>query len=537
MAAWNKIREMAKTANHLREKATDIKNTAENTYNNGIVSTVKDKIKSKAYRKAGKLAWQGAKTAGKFAVQTVGKFLVTPPWGWAVSAGLVVAFTMLMSGHHASDDVIDNDTGSGTVTKMQYAAMQMGCPTGNPASTSGSVDLKSGKSHWSLSQVTSFAKQSYASTWGVSNSDAADLFLTQNKTVATGYGLNKNNIGRVINAVKSEGVSPVFFFLYSVNEVGGAGGYINHYGKGAMTGNAVKDAKMDAAYLVSQSNVSPGTPATGGGEPGGMPTGAANKVLKEMPGGSIGRVYIQATSATTAELETLAGVKGGWSGKFGNSLQGVMSNITKLGGDVSKGKKAFGSKTSGGDMIDTDDSKQNQCGQTDDTSASLKSGGLTLKEAQAFMKDRYFGVKITQADIPGAAPGSPEIHDNCTAFTSFFVSHYASGLKSSSGNGGEKVENLVANNKGKLTESSTPSVYSVFSIKGGFAGTTGSEGHTGIVLGIDKARKVAILGQAGYGMAYNAHWVAEEEPLSKMTASQGWRFTSLAKYVKGLSHK
>lgn len=529
--AWDRIKAAAESANKAYKTVRNVKRTASDIKQKGLLNTVKGRISQKARKKMQQMAARGAKG--------VLRFLVTPPWGWAVSAVLIF---LLSSGLNASGSAkgIDGGIGSGKTTEEQYAAMATGCPTddGSGVTTSGSITLKPGQSSWSLSQVIAFSKGSYASDWGVSDSDAADLFLSKNQTVATEYGLNKNNIGKVIAAVKAEGVSPVFFFLYSVNEVGGAGGYINHYSSGAMTGDAVKDAKMDAEYLVSESNIMSGKPATGGGEPGDMPTDDASKILAQMPAGSIGRVYIKATSATTAELETLAGKHGSWSGKFGNSLQDMMTNITKLGGDVTKGKPAFASGGKSGDMtasMGADDS-DTKCKPTNND-AGLKSGGLTLAEARDFMKSKYFDVPITQADIPGADPGTPDIHDNCTAFSSFFILHYTSGLASAAGNGGEKVENLVAANKGKLTQSDTPTVYSVFSIKGGNPGTTGSAGHTGVVLGIDKSKGVAIIGQAGYGMPYNASFVAEEKPLSDMTAAKGWRFTDVSKYVKGIGGK
>lgn len=531
MAAWDKIKVVAKSANAARKTASHVKRTASDVKQNGIINTVKDRINRKARKKMRQMAARGAKV--------LLHFLATPPWGWAVSAVLIV---LLIAGLNTSGSSkgVDGGTGSGKTTEEQYAAMATGCATGNGSTgmTSGSVTLQPGQSSWSLSQVTAFSKESYASDWGVSDSNAADLFLSKNQTVATEYGLNKNNIGKVSAAVKAEGVSPAFFFLYSVNEVGGAGGYINHYGRGSMTGDAVKDAKMDADYIVSESNIMSGQPATGGGEPSDMPTDDASKILGQMPAGSIGRVYIKATSATTAELETLAGKHGSWSGNFGNSLQDMMSNIKRLGGDVTKGKAAFASGGKSGDMTAAAgaDNSDTKC-TTTDNNAGLKSGGLTLANAKDFMKSKYFDVSITQADIPGAAPGSPDIHDNCTAFSSFFIAHYTSGLASAAGNGGETVENLVSANKGKLTQSDTPTVYSVFSIKGGNPGTTGSEGHTGIVLGIDKSKGVAIIGQAGYGMAYNANWVAEEKPLSDMTAAKGWRFTDVSKYVKGIGGK
>lgn len=52
-------------------------------------------------------------------------------------------------------------------------------------------------------------------------------------------------------------VSPVFFYLYTVNENGGAGGFINHHGKDHYAENggdtAVNAASGEAQYLAQKS--------------------------------------------------------------------------------------------------------------------------------------------------------------------------------------------------------------------------------------------------------------------------------------------
>lgn len=191
---------------------------------------------------------------------------------------------------------------------------------------------------YSLSQVVTFASQSVSATWNLSDSTVEQWFLKQSgaRPVITRYGLNSSNIGQITAAVKAAGVSATYFYAYTVNEGGGAAGFINHYGSegpGGGTGNATRDAE----YLVTWSKVTDGHPATGNGEPLEMPTAEAQKVLNALPSGSVGKVYIQATSAATAEIEDLSGKTGKWSTLFGKPLTDAMKNIKSMGGNPLEG--------------------------------------------------------------------------------------------------------------------------------------------------------------------------------------------------------
>lgn len=203
----------------------------------------------------------------------------------------------------------------------------------------------SGKSY-TLDQVKTFSSEPVTSTWNISNSTVEQWFLKQSGAQATisKYGLNLSNIGDITSAVEAAKVSPVFFYLYVVNEGGGAGGFINHYGSDT-AGGGPANAERDAEYLASQSQQTNGAPATGGGEPADMPTEDAQNILNSLPVGSIGVVYIQATSAVTAELEYLSGKTGDWnpgdsaspSTQFGSPLKEAMQNIQGMGGDPTQG--------------------------------------------------------------------------------------------------------------------------------------------------------------------------------------------------------
>lgn len=203
------------------------------------------------------------------------------------------------------------------------------------SSGGGSTDSSGGNSgengKYSKDDVAKFASSPITATWNISDSKVEQWFLGTGTAVISRYGITSSNISQITSAVKNTGVSPVFFYMYTVNEGGGAGGYINHYA--SSSGNMIADAKKDAQYIVSQSKNMTSPPATLGGEPADMPTAEAEKFLKDLPAGSIGRMYIPATSAATAEIEDLYGKHGGWTGKFGKPLQDAMDRIKTIGGD------------------------------------------------------------------------------------------------------------------------------------------------------------------------------------------------------------
>lgn len=218
------------------------------------------------------------------------------------------------------------------------------CPTTGAAFTSSTSTGAVGS--FTINQVETFASEPVTSTWNISNSTVEQWFLKQAGSLATvyKYGLNANNIGQITAAVEAANVSPVFFYLYAVNEGGGAGGFINHYGSD-IPGGGPANATRDAQYLATQSTNKSSGPATGGGEPSDMPTAEAQQILTALPSGSLGIVYIQATSAVTAELEYLSGKSGDWNPgdsaspatQFGSPLEEAMKNIQTMGGDPSQG--------------------------------------------------------------------------------------------------------------------------------------------------------------------------------------------------------
>ena len=127
---------------------------------------------------------------------------------------------------------------------------------------------------------------------------------------------------------------------------------------------------------------------------------------------------------------------------------------------------------------------------------------MTLEEAKEFMQYYKDQAKAHKYESPVTLDGITHSNNcsygalaNCVSFTKWFINKYTSGGPYESiGDGKEVVTNLI--NKGFEDGGHTPRAYAVFSRQSGASGW----GHTGIVLGVDTARKKIIIGEAGCGM-------------------------------------
>lgn len=144
-----------------------------------------------------------------------------------------------------------------------------------------------------------------------------------------------------------------------------------------------------------------------------------------------------------------------------------------------------------------------------DSAGGLISGGMNVEQAKEFMqkyidfakKQRGTLGQVNQVSYDGKkfglyfsrCSGGPLA--NCSTFSEFFVGAYTSG-KQAYPNGRDMVRELLATKSGFTDGGHTPRVYAVFSRQSG----GGGYGHTGIVLGIDKAKNQIIIGQAGCGV-------------------------------------
>lgn len=219
-----------------------------------------------------------------------------------------------------------------------------------------SASSSSGGGAFGSDQVIAFASLSIASTWNISDNTAEQWFLSQAgaRATKTKFGLTASNIGEITAAVKAEGVSPVFFYAYTVNEGGGAGGFINHY-RGDAPGGGVGNAQRDAKYLADQSKVMNSQPSwiDAGNPVDFVPQDvktSGNESFKSMPEGTIGRAYIPATAATTWEVYYPNGLKKEYNQvqNYGAPLSATMQNIQKMGGNPTQGGTTVQTATAAG---------------------------------------------------------------------------------------------------------------------------------------------------------------------------------------------
>lgn len=177
--------------------------------------------------------------------------------------------------------------------------------------------------------------------------------------------------------------------------------------------------------------------------------------------------------------------------------------------------------------------------------AGLASGGMSLQQAQAFMKE-YKDLAIKYADkriadiftIPehnvkvyGAVSCSGSAIANCSSFSEFFVGKYTTGDQAFP-NGKDMVRQLLASNSGFTNGGKTPKTYAVFSRQSGGQGA----GHTGIVLGVSENTGKMIIGEASCGGGIDGITAKEVSISSYSTSDYSYAYTdSILKSEGGLS--
>lgn len=220
------------------------------------------------------------------------------------------------------------------------------CYSGGGSGSSGGVG--GGTGEYSAEEVLKFAAFSVGSTFNLSDDVVEEWFLGTGTYAVSHFGLNSGNIRQITEIVRNAGISPAFFYGYTVNEGGGAGGFINHYASDA-PGGAVGNAQRDVEYLVNMANSENFPVATGGGEPASMPTAEAQAFLDSLPLGTIGKVYLPSTSAATAEIEEYYGKFDTSTTPFGKPIASLMGFIESMGADpLDPGEDIFGTSGGGG---------------------------------------------------------------------------------------------------------------------------------------------------------------------------------------------
>ena len=147
-------------------------------------------------------------------------------------------------------------------------------------------------------------------------------------------------------------------------------------------------------------------------------------------------------------------------------------------------------------------------------------GGMTLDQAKEFMATYK---KIDEGDpngdyqytlnTAGRGLGCNTKTDNCVAFSTYFVRKYTD-LNIGIDDGGKMVGALSAANPG-IETGTTPKPYAIFGTRKGVTICDDGLpcGHTGVVLGVDTARQVVIVGEAAY--CNDGFLAAREYPLSE----------------------
>ena len=134
----------------------------------------------------------------------------------------------------------------------------------------------------------------------------------------------------------------------------------------------------------------------------------------------------------------------------------------------------------------------------------------------------------------GQAEVLPRYLANCVSFSKWFLNKYVSGGPYAGlGNGRDVVGGLInRKNSGFENGNHTPRAYAIFSRRSGGVVDGVSYGHTGVVLGVDMARKKIVIGEASCG-ASPSTIDAKEEDLEKWTSDDySYAYTDLI--LKGL---
>ncbi|HEY1085876.1 MAG TPA: phage tail tip lysozyme [Candidatus Saccharimonadales bacterium] len=169
--------------------------------------------------------------------------------------------------------------------------------------------------------------------------------------------------------------------------------------------------------------------------------------------------------------------------------------------------KTFGGKSATPSATPVSSTSESGSGCGDANTAGLTSGGMDLKQAQAFMK-RYKDLAVKYANKSGGQIFTiPEDNvrvygsncegsalANCSSFSEYFVGKYTKGHQAFP-DGKEMVGALLASKSGFIDGGHKPKVYAVFSRQSG----GGGHGHTGVVLGMNAENKKMIIGEASCG--------------------------------------
>ena len=231
------------------------------------------------------------------------------------------------------------------------------------------------RKNYSNSEYEKFLKQDFSSNFGISKEKLANAYTTS--AVAKRYGLSKAWIkGTMIPYLENQLGGYATFMLKSMVEGGGACNYLNHYSPGGQAGcsnDKMQALKIDVGMVkATLKKHTPGPNGSDTGQPG-TPAmssyesnyitwnednpGQARKMWNNMPKGSIGAHYMQATHAGNGWIFQHSSAMTYWRGQWydvGNAYDQMIAQIKYYGGDPFNGKKA--SDKGGKDTPSSDDS-------------------------------------------------------------------------------------------------------------------------------------------------------------------------------------
>lgn len=157
-------------------------------------------------------------------------------------------------------------------------------------------------------QYLKWLSRPFSENYGISEESIASWFVTQRgaSPVMNSYGVNKDNLlSTYIPQLKAGlGGGYVNFLIITVNEGGGAGNWINHYGSDtSSTGTGTMQDDIDYINTLLNTVYPPakGAPEVLGGTPYTDDPGQDTQgFYNQLPNGSIGKYYMPATMAGNA---------------------------------------------------------------------------------------------------------------------------------------------------------------------------------------------------------------------------------------------
>lgn len=183
-----------------------------------------------------------------------------------------------------------------------------------------------------LDSVYGFCCSPINADFGVNKQAMIQNFAARSQKVqARGVDVN-----RLYDTIKSQGVSPEWFFAYELCEQNSYMGWLNHWSY--PHGDPYNDAVVVCGWIKQWAYKDPLVPAWSAAEGSIAPDAAlAAKWNRDMPKGSIGRLYLQGTAAAVWELAGRSG-----NSYIGKPLSQCVSIIKSWGGHTVKSTSSAG---------------------------------------------------------------------------------------------------------------------------------------------------------------------------------------------------